>query len=273
MELREPSELCTSAFKCRQSETFDEIRRRHRDKAPNESGSAWHNICHCIGRLQSWVRAIKFLICFIKEHPRVVKNHETGFVRFSEHPEALGCPDADHKTNLQGVLARMLPNEEERAEKALKLLQDHPKAISQEIDSVYTEMYGEKPFTPRCHAELMILEYFWTKKLPFFDHVPYVGGSKPSCYCCDLYFRSHPSKITTRATHGNVWPKWCLPSGLKQEDGNRLEWDYKIMLKRMTEEIRSDVLTLIESDLPRRKRLPDSTTGVWTTPTLAALLT
>ena len=271
LELKEPFELCIFAFDYAKSDLYKEMLLKHRDKSPEESGSAWSNICHWIGRFQSWVRAIKVLICYVKEHPQDIKNFQTGFVKHPEDLESLVRPDADQKTHLRGVLERMLPKDKDRAEKAFKILQDHPKPIREKIDLVFKDLYGDgdKSFTPRCHAELMILEYFWVKKLPFFHDIRYVGSSKPSCYCCDLYFRSHPSDITTRATHGNVWPKWCLPPGLKQRNSERLQWDYKNMLKRMTEEIESDVLTSIESDLPRRKRVQDSTTGIWTAPTFA----
>jgi OTT_1508-like deaminase len=111
----------------------------------------------------------------------------------------------------------------------------------------------------------MLLEQFSTNELPFFYDDLHVGGTKPSCYCCNL-FRFHGGDIVTRPIYGNVWSKWHLPPGTVEENG-RLDWNTKVIVKRMTERVRLDLLHLIETDMPRRARLKDSTSGNWTAPT------
>ena len=266
-ETLEPTEVCTLAFKLAKSDNVAAMLQKHRDKAPGESGSAWFNVCRYVGRLQSWVRAIKVLICFVTHNPSAVRDFQADYI---DVPMNIKPPPADHKTNLDGVLMRLLPKERARAVQALKLLRNAPAASTLDIDSEYVKNYRSKIVKPRKHAELMLLEHFWDrrKRLRFFYDDMYVGTSKPSCYCCDLFFRSHCSKIATRPTHENVWAAWALPLEM-MEDETRLSWDGKITLKSMTEQIGRDVLDLIESDLPRRKRVQDSSTGIWTAPTLA----
>lgn len=257
------SELSNFAFDYIKSDMIRKIHAKYRDKAPREAGSAWYNICHYIGRLGAWARAVKVVVYFVRHQPGSIRNFQ---VHSIATPPPVAPPPADHQTNLEGVIKRMLPKEKGRVKMIITRLRNAMAPVF-DLDEEFSRRYRSKTFRPRSHAEVLLLDYFSTVGLAFFNNDEFVGSSKPSCYCCDLYFRFRRGTIVTRPTHGNVWPKWCLPPGLLEEDQRRLEWDGKIILKRMTEKIRSDMLELIESDLPRRARMQDSTTGIWTAPT------
>ena len=190
------------------------------------------------------------------------ENFQVGFIDAFRH---IKPPAADHKTHLYGVLDRMLPKDKARAAQAFERLKSFR---GFDFDTAFTETYESKTFSPRSHAELLVLEHFWAQRLSFYNEDRYVGSSKRSCYCCSLFSDIHGGGIAIRPTHGNVWPKWCLPPGLMREDETRFDSDGKSILKRMTEKIGHDVLQLIEAGVPHHGRFTDSTTGMWTAPTL-----
>jgi hypothetical protein len=200
---------------------------------------------------------------FAREQPQLLDNFQVDFV---DAPDLEDAPLEDHKTNLHAVFGRILPKKDD-SQQALEKLRKSMLLSGLDVDQEFKEEYRVKSFRPRMHAEMLLLEHFWTNELRFFNDDLYVGSSKPSCYCCDLYFRFHSSEITTRPTHGNVWSKWRLPPEAIQTDG-RLDWNTKVILKRMTERVRLDLLRQVETELPRRARLNDSTMGVWTAPAL-----
>lgn len=257
------SELSNFAFDYVKSDIVRNLHAKYRDRAPRGAGSAWYNICHYIGRLGAWERAVKVVVYFVRHQPDAVRNLQVAAL-ITAPP--VSPPPADARTNLEGVIKRMLPKDIGRAETMMRRLRDATAPVF-DLDEEFLSKYTRKTFRPRSHAEVMLHEHFSTNALSFYGDDEFVGSSKPSCYCCDLYFRFHRGPIATRHTHGNVWPKWCLPPGLLQPNQRRLGWEGKIVLKRMTEQIRIDILKLVEADLPRRARVHDSTTGIWTAPT------
>jgi hypothetical protein len=262
------SELSKLAFDYVKSDTIREIHAKYQDRGPRGAGSAWYNICHYIGRLGAWTRAVKVVVYFVRNDPESVRNFQAEPLI---SPPPVSPPPADRKTHLDGVVKRMLPREIGRAEKMIKELRASTAPIF-DLEKEFLIHYKSKTFRPRAHAEILLLEKFSTQGLAFYGEDNFVGSSKPSCYCCDLYFRFHRGAIATRPTHGHVWPNWCLPPGLLREDRRRFRWEGKLVLKQMIKQIRSDILDFVESDLPRRKRMYDSTSGVWTAPTLGLQL-
>jgi OTT_1508-like deaminase len=270
-EQQSPLELCILAFKYIQKDTVREVHSKHRNKGPRAAGSAWFDICHIIGRLASWAKAVKVLVCYVREQPSVLENFRIGFIEAPSRTKRLMTPPPeDNKTHLKAVIEGMLPNDKGRAEQVMKLLKDSIGPDRLDIDKEFAERYNNKNFTPRCHTEVLLLEHFWTEKISFFKDDSYVGISKPPCYSCHLFFKFHSSRMVTRPTRGNAWSKWCVPPGCIQDE-ERFEYGTKLILHRMAETMRLDLLNLIETDLPRLARPKDSTTGIWTAPTLRTL--
>lgn len=267
-EKQKPLELCMFSFRYMKSDTIRQVHSKHRNKGPRAAGSSWYDICHFIGRLGSWVRAVKVLVRYARDQPQVLKNFQVGFI---EAPGLLKMPmrppNGDDKTHLDAVLKEMLPKDKPRAERAMRLLVDSLSVDRRDIDKQFEERYTSKTFSPRCHAEVLLHEHFWTNKLAFFNDDAFVGSSKPPCYCCHLFFKFHSSRIAIRPTRGNAWSRWCVPPGCVQDE-ERFEYGTKIIMHRMAKTMRLEILNLIETDLPRRARLKDSTTGMWTAPTV-----
>ena len=258
------SELAKFAFGYVKSDTVREVYAKHHGKA----GSAWYYICHYVGRLGAWERAVKVVVHFVRNQPQVIRGFR---VRPIASPAPIAPPPADRRTNLEAVFKAMFPKKPDRAEIILTWLR-HTTAAGFDIDQRFADHYASKTFRPRNHSEVLLLDHFVRQELKFFNNDGFIGSSKPSCYCCDLYFKFHQSAILTRPTHGHAWKKWCLPPGMLQYHERKLDWEGKIILKSMTDQIQSDILQLVDSNMPLRARVQDSTTGLWTAPTLALRL-
>lgn len=255
-------ERSVSAFKYATTPTLRKIHRKHRDNAPKEAGSAWYEVCHYTARLGSWVRALRVLVYFVRAHPQVLENFQVGFIAA---PKICKPSLQTRKPKLLDVLRRMLPEDEDRATRLFRQLQ---RFRAFDFEAALSRKWRQKKFTARSHAELMLLDHFWHNGLAFFQGVEFVGSSKRSCYCCNLFFGLHNSGIVTRPTHSNAWSKWCLPPGLARADRRRLTQGQVTILERMNRKVALDILHHIEEGVLRRVRLKDSTTGMWTAPTL-----
>jgi hypothetical protein len=148
-----------------------------------------------------------------------------------------------------------------------QLLHDVREAVKafpvMDISAAFIAKYTEKTFRPRIHAELLLLEHFYHQNLRFVENDRYIGCSKPSCYCCDLYMKCHPGGFVTRACHGNLWINWRAPIPPIDNDEQARKHTAK-MLNEMVKTVRRDAIGQLLSKQPRRQRVPDSTTGMST---------
>lgn len=215
----------------------------------------WHMIRHYVGRLRSWARSAELLVRVARRHPSLVSGFSCEIV-FT--PSPMRSPSPDEKTNLDSILRRMVgKSETERLEK----LQDILKCMRHfDIEASFKEQYGAKSLHPRIHSEVLILEHFYADGREFVNNDRYIGCSKPSCYCCDLYIRYHPGRFENRACHGNLWTNWALPVDIRNNPASNMH--AKKILDDMIEQVRRDLLYQIESKQPQRRKWPDSTTGM-----------
>jgi OTT_1508-like deaminase len=215
----------------------------------------WHMIRHYVGRLRSWPRSAESLVRVARRHPRLVSGFSCEIV---PTPSPMRLPSPDEKTSLDSMLRRMVDRSEtERVEK----LQDILKCIRQfDIEASFKKQYADKSLNLRIHSEVLILEHFYVDGRNFMNNDRYIGCSKPSCYCCDLYIRYHPGRFEHRACHGNLWTNWALPVDIRSEPASSMH--AKKILDDMIKQVRRDLLHQIESKQPQRRRWPDSTTGM-----------
>jgi OTT_1508-like deaminase len=255
-------ELCELASSFKSLASLNELCRKH---PTTTRRTVWSNIRHYIGRLGSWSKASKIIVRVAKRRPELVENFR---VKCLTPPNRINLPAADHQTRLEGVLQRMFPkNERERLEQMQVVLRS---SRILNFETEFLEKYTSKNFAPRSHAEVISLEHFYVNKLEFFGNQRYIGCSKPSCYCCDLYIKFHPGNFVRRPCHGNVWANWCVP-GLAIDDKRAIPWHVKRILTQMVEHVRRDALCLIMSKLPPRARVLSSTTALSTLSALSKL--
>jgi hypothetical protein len=156
------------------------------------------------------------------------------------------------------ALYDMLPaNEISRRQQVLDAAHDNRVV---DLSSEFVSAYKEDTFKPRIHAELLVLEHFYQNNLDFANGERYIGCSKPSCDCCDLYMKRHPDTFITRATHGNLWTNWRPPSLVNS--ATTIDKHTRDILNEMVKHIRKAALNQILLKLPQRQRMPDSATGI-----------
>jgi hypothetical protein len=124
-------------------------------------------------------------------------------------------------------------------------------------------------FKTRVHAELLLVDHFYTQKLDFVDGDKYVGCSKPACFLCYQYISAHPGGFALPATHQKLYLCWRHPDIIADpggdDDGETLKNLQKCredIINEMTKKIRSYLIEQIRGGITQRKPHPDSSTGV-----------
>jgi hypothetical protein len=231
----------------------------------HSSRGVWSDIRHYIGRLGCWTKAIKILISGAQAFPQRIENAQVEIIG-PNGPADL--PSKIHTTGLRGVIHHMLPADQTAMVEELSQVLVDANSVAQ-IESRFQEDYSN--MKPRPHAELLVLEHFHRNRFDFIADDRYIGCSKPSCYCCHLYLQCHPGRFAPRPCHGNLWINWAPPiplpviaegtgrGGLRARPQEHHTFQ---MLQNMVVLIRQDLRDQILARRPRRKRLPDSTTGM-----------
>ena len=247
---RSPGELCARADHFRNSESLKLLSRR---VSSVESPSTWSMLRHYIGRLGSWHHASRTLVSYASMRPQIFANFR---VMYLATPKPIVLPRADGFTALHSVLTRLFTGQEQlelkRGIEALQRLRGF------DLDLKLREAYDDKNFKPRVHAEVWLLEHFNRSDMPFLDDDRYVGCSKPSCYCCNLYILHRQGKSMQRPTHGNVWTNWQLP--LHHDSSNHSL--RTSLMSRMISKFKEDLRNRIISPTTNHGHIPDTTTGL-----------
>ncbi|RVX73267.1 hypothetical protein B0A52_02909 [Exophiala mesophila] len=167
-------------------------------------------------------------------------------------------------TSLDDIVRRTLP----AAQNSLVEELCEALATTNEVTNIQEEFWDiYAKIKPRPHAELLVLEHFHQNRLEFTANERYIGCSKPSCYCCHIYMQCHPGRFSLRPTHGNLWIQWAPPLALPPASRNpnaprpQNHHTFK-MLQAMLIPIRLDLQEQIMSRRPKRRKEPDSTTGI-----------
>lgn len=246
-------DLCHMAFDLRYSGELERLSLRD---ALHRGTSVWADIRHYIGRLGSWLRASKALVHIAATQPHLVD----GFtIRQLSLGPPVAAPEADAHTNLEAALKRMLPAGSSDLPNITASLQSF-RII--DVASKFLEEYKDPTFKPRVHAEAGMLEHFYQNKLTHCNNYRYIGCSKRSCYCCDLYIRNHPGNYIQRPCHGNVWKNWQPPVSSLENGKGEMNQHTKTMLNAMNTKLRSDVIFAIMTTTSSARRVPDSSTGL-----------
>lgn len=213
---------------------------------------------HYIGRLGSHLKAARILAKAGWTMPNLFDNF-TIQTRPSPTPPLLP-PPTDRLTTLNGIITRMLPRDS-------KKLQQYQKALATmdakfNIQDRLKAQFKAKDFMPRVHAELILLEYFHMKRLPFVDDDRFIGCSKPACYCCYHYISLHPGGFVRPASHGVRYLSWRPPDLGEEEDDTLDENHQRDILNNVIKQIRLDAFRQIEKRRGPSAWHPDSTTGI-----------
>ena len=256
-------QLCRFAYDARAKPYMKKLNKRSRKGSTltvKSNETMFLELRHYIGRLGSHVRAARILVTAAMAFPTFFDDFEIEYLPSSKPAEL--PPPTDEKTTLDGVIVRMLKNQEE-----LLFYQDALKTMDTKF-GIYKRLkneYENPTFLPRVHAELILLEHSYKRGYDFVDNDKYIGCSKPACYCCYHYISAHPGGFARPASHNKTYLAWRPPDIVDDTDESEVK-RHKDIINKMVEHIRRDVLEQIERQSGRRRTHPDSTTGI--TPTL-----
>jgi len=201
------------------------------------------------------MRAVKGLVAAAQKFPGLFEDFQIK-CHPSQRPQKK--PDlVDGLTALDNIVIRMLPKNDERVggiQAALKSL-DARFGIFRSLITRFEQ------FSPRVHAELILLEHFYQENIEFVQGDKYIGCSKPACYCCYHYIYAHPGRFVHPASSNKNYVNWWPPGMDGDPDGLAAKRRRNIMNK-MIEKIRQDVLDQIETKRGPRAANHASTTGI-----------
>ena len=244
---------CSTAYGLRYHEYFRNLSKNAESDTPER---AWYWIRHYIGRLGSWFVAARFLVAIARQNPQLLENFKVIPVN---RIGRIATRVLDEDMSIGQALLRTLPRyNSELIDLRTRTLQS---TSSDNLASRFMKNYRDPNSIPRVHAETLMVEHFYFNELHFFGNDRYIGCSKPSCYCCDLYLRHHPGNFETRPCHGNVWVKWCLPFEVDEGDLSKHIHAAK-MHKRILINIVRDLESRLLSGINEHEHACDSTTAL-----------
>ena len=186
---------------------------------PNET--AWRDIRHYSGRLASWAKSTLFVLRAVYEERllaptfTVIGTKDKLVTCRTKSDSILGSPttltDLINRHSSSGDLNRDLLKHQIYSDIFLLRWQN--------------VLRGQK-----VHAKVAMLDHFHRYRLSFARGEPYIGCSKPSCYCCNAYMSAHPLKTQERPSHGNIWVQSGIHVGSRKRsqckpDKTRKNWD------------------------------------------------
>jgi len=220
--------------------------------------SVWSLTRHYIGRLGSWWKACIVLTDIAKTYPDRLHNFAVSAVRGESATTVL---PVIAEFDFIDVLGRLFPTYDSgQLQDVLRSIRDR---LGPDIDKKFAQKFSHQNFRPQLHAEVSLLEHFHANGLAFVGDDRYIGCSKPSCYCCNLYMRFHPGSYLPRPCHGNTWINWSTPILSTSQAGLEAVDIGKIM-HQMLEQIRKDIASQLGSASNENCWVPDSTTGIST---------
>ncbi|EXJ56388.1 hypothetical protein A1O7_06731 [Cladophialophora yegresii CBS 114405] len=255
---RDPDRLIDLSLKLKRSRL---LKRLHHLIQASEEKALWVEVRHLLGRLCSWVRAATRLVLTCQRFRDRIRNARVEPVDLT----SIGTFSFQLPWHEPvDILRELMPEfHGSRLRDALHARQND-KMVGQILRCLSTMERGR--FHTDLHVEVILLRHFHLRRLDFIADDRYIGCSKPSCYCCDLYLRSHPVGVQPRRSHGNVWIKWATPlfSGVPTADE-------VLVLQDIVNTVKSDLRFQIISSPTLTRRPPDSTTGLESTNPLSSL--
>jgi hypothetical protein len=228
-----------------------------RFKAMNSGPTGgWQLLRHYIGRLGSWWKAVAIVTAAANELSHILRNA-------TAHTIPLGFVHKRKQTSttksLDDVLRSFIPaSSSTKLEAAKHAIQNGSSMIATER---FAERLHRQQKTLCSHAEAAILAHFHRRRIRFAAYLPYVGCSKPSCFCCKLYADLHPLKTIPRVSHGNVWVKWVLPCPTRVKRGHYC-CACTCILDRMLQHIQREIKHRISVHGLLADKRPESTTNM-----------
>lgn len=251
--------LCKFAHDDRHSDHMKEILSRgledERRSGPTSRRSSFVLVRHYIGRLAHRVRAIKELLRDTQDLSHLFDNYAVCKIYA---PSAVPPPIRDSHTNLRGILNRMFKNNDSER----KMLEGGLLHLDK-VAGIFEDFL--RPYDGsllNVHAEIQVLDYFYNTQKSFAGDDRFIACSKPACLCCEMYLKYHPARVMVSSSHRKIWTKWSPPHVEQFDNESDAAWQQKVILIKMTQDLREQVITHVLQRLPPNRWHPDSITNI-----------
>lgn len=228
----------------------------------NPDIEAWRMIRHYVGRLGSWAKAANFILQVANRAWYLQRSNRVEIVK-SMRPLERAVPEVP--ITYKDVLKHhSLVYDSERL---LQSINNNRSELAQILD----EEAIAPIFGMQVHAEITMIEHFHANGLVFAGQDRYIGCSKPSCYCCNLYMRHPIFQMEPRSSHLNIWKKWSPPLHPEEND---IRTHVVEIINYMTESLQHEVEQNIVRGASHGRRKLDSLTDLSASvPTLRSITT
>jgi hypothetical protein len=252
LEINNHDQECLAFYQFRFSQQSQQLASRCSSQI-GISQDAWQAVRHLIGRLGSWHKSTKAVLalamrdrCLTKSPPVRVVDHLNP-MRFTFRPADLTLTSAVENTfALNG-------------DHALSSVRALFQKRGLDLDETFKKR-KEWSFQPKVHAEAVMADHFFRHNLVFWGEDRYIGCSKPSCFCCDLYLKNHGREFSDRPCHGNIWINWC-PTSPSLAGSMLGDVPTETIMGIMTQKMRAEAERLLLSGLRQSRTRVESTTG------------
>lgn len=219
-------------------------------KELDQGHSNLYKVRHYLGRLSAWLGAARNVVVLGAQLSEILETYCVKVVQ----PAAPGAPvSLNLGEDFNVILNRVMPN-----------FRDYP--MMSDTSATVRRLSGTNAFFKsdklelKPHAEAIMLDYFFTNNMLFANGDTYVACSRPSCYCCKLYFDHHPARGNIGRSHGMLWIQWRLPRLLDSVEGTIDHTTLKV-LRKMSDQVREDVLVALTPQKHYDFNMFNSTTG------------
>lgn len=120
-------------------------------------------------------------------------------------PPASRLPPPDTLTDLSSIVGRMLPKESPSCtyRRALSDMAEKHNLFRHFLDN-----YNSGNVRQYVHAEVQVLDLFYACDFTFPDDDNFIATSRPACFSCLAYFRSHPGRFVEPISDRRVCLNW-----------------------------------------------------------------
>lgn len=178
------------------------------------SQECWYDLLRRIERLLAYPRAVDCIMLAGQGWPANFGDVEVSYL---EKPRSLGQVRFP-KENLAAV--KIIDEIFGASPGTLlsEILQPRMQALSID-DKIHQQ---ERKTGTVIHAEMQLYEWIIQESRSgrparFFGDWQYIGGSKPVCRLCEIYFQARNFPIERRASHGNLYTAWRFPEKFGDE--------------------------------------------------------
>jgi hypothetical protein len=175
-------------------------------------------------------------------------------------PSEAGLPPFDVLTNIESIATRLHPSNSpdlDRRQQALREIES-----SDHIFQQFLKNYATPRVKPHVHPEVQVLEWFHSANRLFAADDPFVACSRPSCLCCQLYFRYHDGYFVEPFSDRKICLSW-RPHELDTERNYPMsEQQQKTLMNSMIHDIRKEALRRIDERSTLKEKHPEMVTGL-----------